>query len=138
MREFKFRGLTIGNEWVLGHFTHLKKDMNNIKNGYYISNSEGSPFAFSVRPETVGQYIGIKDKNNKPIYEGDLVKTQWQHCGVTNFDYEITGIIEYRQATCAFIIYDPENGKDYFIYSFCQEEFLEIEIIGNVYENPEL
>lgn len=96
---------------------------------------------YEVLPITVGneklmQYIGIEDKNNKLIYEEDIVKTKWQHCGVTNFDYEITGKIEYNPINCAFMIYDHNDGTSHTIGSFSQEKMLEIEVIGNVYENP--
>lgn len=62
-REIKFRGKTIIGEWVTGCYTHLKKDFGTVRQGHYISNKAGAPFAFMVRPETVGQFTGFKDKN---------------------------------------------------------------------------
>lgn len=80
MREILFRGKVVNGQWVFGCLSILKKDLGrgsgfNAPAGYYISNEAGMPFAFQVRPETVGQYIGQMDKYGRKIFEGDLVKT---------------------------------------------------------------
>ena len=59
------------------------------------------------------QYIGLKDKNGKEIYEGDIVK---------NRDGQIYEI-EFK--------FNSFNGK-YMV------DFWELEVIGNIWENPEL
>ena len=74
MRELEFRGLVSSGVWVYGNLTVLHKKFSGIEPGVFISNSAGSPFAYKVNPETVGQYIGIKDENNRKIYEDDLLK----------------------------------------------------------------
>ena len=84
------------------------------------------PWAHLVRPETVGDYISLKDVTGKEIYEGDIVKFLYM------------GFEE----NCGAVIYDTGD----FIPSFCiewgdgniEESFADVEIVGNIFENPEL
>lgn len=74
MREIKFRGKTLVR-WVTGNLSILPKDIyNGIKAGTYISNKGDMPFAYAVRPETVGQWTGLIDINGQDIFEGDIVQ----------------------------------------------------------------
>ena len=65
--ELKFRGRQLnGNEWFYGHY-------NEGSPGYhYITRPEG--YVWQIAPETVGQFIGIKDKKGKDIYSTDIVR----------------------------------------------------------------
>ena len=66
------------------------------------------------------QYVGCKDKNNKEIYEGDIVKTK-----------EHIGQIIYSKGM--FFI---DVKEDFYLPIYNVTEFMEV--IGNIYENPEL
>ena len=66
------------------------------------------------------QYVGCKDKNNKEIYEGDIVKTK-----------EHIGQIIYSKG-----VFFIDVKGDFYLRIYNVSEFMEV--IGNIYENPEL
>lgn len=86
MREILFRGKsTRGGEWVFGNLIHvgeycaiLELDCEAYGNTYLskdLGDIDGQ--AVPVDPETVGQFIGIRDKKGKKIFEGDIVSTEY-------------------------------------------------------------
>lgn len=78
------------------------------------------------------QSTGLVDKNGKEIFEGDIV--QFEDCYTeTDFLYVNTGIVEWSQGSFTITNrYSVEMGD------LLDGEFLDVTIIGNVYENPEL
>jgi uncharacterized phage protein (TIGR01671 family) len=88
------------------------------------------------------QFTGLQDNNGKDIYEGDVVKSLWQHDGYTNYDYTVEGVVEWEGCRSRYCIhyYNKDNEGWYPLYGFEREEFFpeEIEVIGNIYEHPHL
>ena len=80
----------------------------------------------SVYTDTLGQYTGLADMNGKKIFEGDIVQ---------NIITKETAIVRWYTEHSAFMLYDKNNNKVYFLYD---NNFNNIEIIGNIYDNPEL
>ena len=78
------------------------------------------------------QSTGLKDKNGKEIFEGDIV--QFEDCyEVSDFLYINTGIIEWCQGGFHVTNRDSVLMEDLF-----DGDSLDVTIIGNIYENPEL
>lgn len=72
--RYFFHGKTVNGDWCTGYLSIITKGQKaKVEPGYYISNASGMPFAFQVRPETVGQCTGQKDKKGVLIFEGDLL-----------------------------------------------------------------
>ena len=108
------------------------------KTYYIVDNEEGS--GREVLEKTIGQYTGLKDKNGKEIYEGDIVKrhehfVESEHCHVMSS----IGQIKFLDGSFGFY---KEKGNMYLFNSLHDElEYEELnhyEIIGNIYDNPDL
>lgn len=137
MREILFRGKSTGlvngdSIWIEGG---IFKDSRNDQ--VYILYEIGDAdlpmpkyFAFSpVMPHTVGQFTGLFDKNGTKIFEGDVVKFG-----------DIIGIINYDTGCYCVKTNKPDwRGRNNPAIDIIMNEYPnEIEIIGNIHDNPEL
>lgn len=121
MREILFRGKRIDNgEWVYGDYWHLPE-----KNFYCISDKE---FNRKIKPETVGQFTGLTDKNGKKIFEGDIVEFR------TSLK-KYYAKVYYKKGMWSLYI-KGFNGR--YMLSFAVENDYGVKVIGNIHDNPEL
>lgn len=120
MREIKFRGKSLDGLWQYGYLVGNDINSLNFKNKYITPSAIYK--AEQVATETVGQYTGLKDRDDVDIYEDDIAST-------VDGNMKIVYMKDCFQCVGA----DGKNSRlnDY-TYSGC------IKIIGNIFDNPEL
>ena len=129
MREIKFRAWSMTKKIMLYSIDNLHITFNegywHLENCYdYEGYDIGSKHDGDNTDCVLLQFTGLKDKNGKEIYEGDVIKGE-------------------KKINC-FVEYSEERGM--FILNYCNLGYvnfndklgMECEIIGNIYENPEL
>ena len=136
MHEILFRGKRVDNgEWVEGCLAaydlicpNYPEDTSNATGDYY-GQTPYVGFA-EVDPSTVGQFTGLTDKNGKRIYEGDVVLYPWNYQDKTK-----RFTIKFKDGQfVASPIKKTEDYWDFMVGGYSKE----MEIIGNVHDNPEL
>jgi uncharacterized phage protein (TIGR01671 family) len=133
-REIKFRGFwkTVKGEWqfAIGNLSIVD---NKERSGYFISNKYGSPFAYQVRPETVGQFTGLKDRNGKDLFVGDILELKFI------LRAEVIEFVDKQHCMSGFMLQSISKNKIRYGFETFDGSWLEqAEVIGNIYENPEL
>ena len=124
MREVLFRGKRTDNgEWIEGSLLGI--DWCDKPSTYSIAPNTPVSVFYSVIPETVGQYTGLTDKNGVRIFEGDIVSLV-KHDGLI---YKVVYV------PCRYELVNSK-GVNCFVLDIYKSE--NIEVIGNIHDNPEL
>lgn len=146
-REILFRGKTKAitgcpynngkpdGEWVFGY---VFSDLGAMKIRQYETDRPECN-DYEVDPETVGQYTGLADKNGVKIFEGDIVKG-------TAYSATQIGVIVWIDEISSFGVHrvnapNPtawENSSILRCVSLNKKDEFAAEVIGNIYDNPEL
>ena len=147
MRQIKSRGKDIETgEWLYGDLVqpigqNLRIYVQDVK-----TEGVAAFFAYDVEEDTVGQFIGLLDKNGDEIYEGDIVRNK----EIGGYGYEYLGVVRYYEEDCRFGIdtttaHTVSNrilfsvGKNSINDGYCTIEYTnEYEVLGNIYDNPEI
>jgi len=133
-REIKFRGMDCQGGWHIGNLSILHKNRTDgIKAGSYISSKDGTmPWAYEVRPETIGQYTNKNDLKGAEIYEDDRVRnvTSTNKYSIVLKDNPII-----LAESIDVVIFDTHWCSFKFT---SRNEIGELEIIGNIHEFSEI
>lgn len=134
MREILFRGKRLDNgEWVYGSFLQVEHEDGSFTTAIFHKKDAGGDA--EVSPSTVGQYTGLKDKNGKRIFEGDIVYVTGLMPHPTWGYDSVTGVVEWCGG--AFEVEGKAND-DYVPYGLLYDSCDACrEIIGNIHDNPE-
>lgn len=137
MRKIKFRGQRQSdNKWIYGDLLQPTE----LCDIYEISDCESIDGSrYDIIKDTIGQFTGLYDKNGKEIYEGDIVKI---NAHSYDFGFEKDKIGEIRFLEGCFGFYKQFSEKEYLFNELATEsgygELDYYEVIGNIYDNPEL
>ena len=141
MNNLKFRAkANINDEWVYASNIH-KVILDGTNEKLWVMHPKGEKIEhlgdgyIKYRPlvvdeETIGQYTGLKDKNGKEIYLGDMVKVTKKHFeNEGDREYEYVGDVRVNEA---WLQIKNKHLTSYVLHTMC------IEVIGNIHENKEL
>ena len=127
-REIKFRAWDKEKKMFLYFALHPQKF--NWGETDYTKTSDMNGYLCGINFPNISdwmQFTGLKDKNGKDIYEGDIIK-------ISNHDEVYFGIIKFNHQTGRFMFFDIADQTLYGLMSNDQSN----EVVGNIYENPEL
>jgi len=142
MREILFRGKRKdNNKWIYGNLYHQKYYSGHryfiIKRiGIVIDDNKVIDMniirAEEIIPETVGQYTGIKDKDGKKIFEGDLI--------TFHTEYEMDNDDVWYEKEPYLVKWDNEIAgfEPFYLNGRWRCDIVNLRIVGNKWDNPEL
>lgn len=118
MREILFRGKNLLGKWIEGDLLQYL----GCEKKHIVRHSTGAG-GQEVIPSTIGEYTGLKDKNGKRIFEGDIVTMPRYGSG------KHKSVVYFKNGKFAV------NGSNYNFKDICPRN---MEVIGNIYDNPDL
>lgn len=138
MREILFRGKRVDNgAWETGSLVIVRMDLHDAQ--YFIADKM-TGYHTPVEKSTIGQYIGLTDKNGKRIFEGDIVHYSYEP-GEGYWNSDQNSVIEWKST--GFYMRGIMGTNKYacstdWLVSIPHGDGSCFEVVGNIYDNPEL
>ena len=130
MREIKFRAWDKDDK-VMRSWKEVQIQKDYGEDFYFLGYKENKAITRFDHEQILMQYTGLKDKNGKEIYEGDIVKiTEFFNEKEPYLSYQVT----FGRGVLALLDEDELSYVQYPLYDWIENT----EVIGNVYENPEI
>ena len=142
-RDIIFRAKCFGN-WRYGSYVHFVKKPTNSRcninyKDFIITNEDNGEHYFPISDlSSLGQYTGLKDKNGKQIFEGDILEYIGERKDNMNKVYH-RKVVFYEGAFCLSI----EDGVHYPVHTPMyghsdNHNIVNWDVVGNITDNPEL
>jgi len=165
MRQIKFRAWCESNKEMYYPDGIYEFWIDNNSIGFYPRYDKDELHHFNTNPSEsekeilAMQFTGLHDKNGKEIYEGDIVKFHYfymsygENMGAQESEHELIGVVEWQNYGYGLSAIKGEHWKGYTGYSDGEgsSDFLHLvimsessvheesfEVIGNIYEHPDL
>ena len=134
MREIKFRA-KVENEDGIIELKIVSRLTMFSGGGLYYAYCENDDYEYRLDPSDLMQFTGLKDRNGKEIYEGDIIKYHYFYfADGSEIEKECVCSVKWDDTFANFDAMD----KDGFAHFLGQASDDGIEVIGNIYEHPEL
>lgn len=111
-------------EWMYGYYRRIPC-MRLYEHYIMPQNPKNRLEQYEIDPDTLCQYTGLTDKNGKKIWENDIVRNKKGDIGVA----------QWFEEHAAFMIWNKTKNC---VCYLAENDFSKIEVVGNIFDNPEL
>lgn len=137
-REITFRGKRKNGQWVYGSLVVSE----NINPAIYYEVGKGLAKLLDwcyVKPDTIGQYTGLRDKNGVKIFEGDFVCFSYIADGINPIEIECLAKVIFEDGSFMIKCVKGHVHNSMQRALFAMDYFnIKVEVVGNITDNPEL
>lgn len=138
--EIEFRAKDREGKWIFGFYSPVIW-YPTFEQTPSIKTFKGADTQIDVN--TLGIYTGLKDKNDKKVFEGDIIRMHWFFTNYDPFTYgafederEVIGVVKYELIDGFHVETVDDHSRCYL--QWVEEPTEELEVLGNIYDNPQL